>query len=1302
MKPSFLILLALTGALLAGTSHAAAEADLLVAYDQSHSSAVGGQDNANVLALNAVAGSNLINERSGTGARVRVVGYYQAAQYSYQRTSKGGFVGWMANYDSRLSDVVDAGNARGADLVTFLCVTTADGAGAVAQQPGRYSCFDPGQFWSAVVAHELAGHNYGCDHRGGRGKPGSKTVMMHNYCEGGGSTPPYFYSNPNIWLNSNRLIGEGSCLGAAANGGDNAYLVSTAAQAVADRHGRVITAPNLGSVTRRWLFNQAAANAPAGTTVTDSISGTALATVQGSGATFTGTGLKIPGGASGSGAAYLQLPGGVLSGYANATVEIWAKTISVQNWARLLDFNNGTANYLTLTAARGTNGSAQRFESIVGGSAVTLDSDLPTANNALHHYAIVYASTGAGTGRWTWYRDGDEVAYLDVSYALTSFPDVNNWLGRSAYGADSLANCEYSEVRISNVAMTRDQVAANAALGPNHVASNVSLTADDPWGGTSSFTSAGGWSDGLAPGAGKTYDTLNRRIITPGFTGNSFTFAGSALKVYGGSFVFGGNAGAGSATITVNNLSFQGSELLHAGVGTCNLAGNLNIGSEGAMVRAAGGSFNLSTNLSGSGEMLHVNNTVTLSGSNNGFTGKTVVGDGRFGRLSIDSEARLGGNPASFTADQLTLNRGVLFTTSNMAIDDSNRGIRIGASAGLFNVAPDSTLTIASPLTGTTSGDTLLTAPIYPNPVSGMLIKENTGTLVFTHPNNCHVGEIIINGGTLRLDGAGRFNNGDTPMPVVINGTLNLNTTSNQIFGGAISGAGTFLKNNSGTTTLSAANTFSGPVTINAGTLFANAGNAATNRALSYAGAITVNSGATLRSSSNALFGWDGTQAKPITVNAGGTLTTNAANDDVNVGTITLNGGTLASGGASPAWGSWNFKRVSGGKLVATENSLVTAVNIGLGTNNTVEVAAGKTLTVSGTITDLASDGVSALVKSNGTGTLVLSNANTYTGATIINAGTLSLTGSLGAASAVTIANAAILTGTGTVNGSLSFSAGAIHAPGNPAGVQTVVGTLSYANGSRVRWTLPSNSDITGVANRVSAGIVSVTAGAVIDLILNGPSSTVNLADTFWTQSHTWNVINASNKTGDFALGTITADSGGRPVGDYGTFSIEQTGAAVSIVFTPTSTVVTSPTDAWRQANFGAQWNDPAISGDHIDGDKDGMNNLLEYALGSNPNAPDAAAAPQVSTVANKLRISFHRNTEAADITISVLAADDLVGPWATIATSTNGEAFVPVAAGASVQEQDAPPLKAVQAEDIYLIPDSTHPKRFMRVDAHR
>jgi autotransporter-associated beta strand protein len=1273
---------------------AVAEADLLIAYDQSHSAAVGGQDNANVLAANAVAGSNAINDRSGTGARVRIVGYHQAEEYSYQRTSKGGFVNWMASYDPRISDVVDAGNARGADLVTFICVSTADGAAAVAQQPGRYSAFDPGSFWAAVVAHELGGHNYGCDHRGGRENP--KTVMMHNYC-GGGAAPPYFFSNPNIWLNGVRLLGEGSCLGAAVDGGDNAYLISSTSQGVADRNARAITAPNLGSVVRRWSFNQAAGNAPAGTTVTDAVSGSALATVQGSGAVFTGEGLRLPGGAAASGAAYLQLPSGVLSGYTNATVEFWAKAISVQNWSRLLDFNNGTGNYIMLTSSIGGDLNAQRFESANGGAYVGLDSGIPTAAGVMHHYAATYASTGPGSGRWTWYRDGDEIAYLDVAYALSSLQDVNAWLGRSAYAGDNLANAEYAEVRVSNVAMSRDQVAANARLGPNRVTVNANLTGDDPV-GQASFAAAGLWSDGLAPGAGKHYETYGFRLRTPA-DGTSRTFAGQSLKLTGGSVTW---KGTSNSTTTINDLTLLGTdgELLNAGAGIWTLAGNLKAEAPETMVRAGNGPIQIAANLSGAGSLLHVNNTVTLSGSNGSFTGKTLVGDGRFGRLAIDSEARLGGNPASFKADQLTLNRGILFTNSNQTFDDSNRGIRIGVSAGIFNVGAGTTLTLDVPLSSPASGDALVTAPIFPNPVSGMLIKENTGTLILTHPNNSYVGEIIISGGSLVVQGGGRMNNGDTPAPVVINGTLNMNTTADQTLGGAISGGGTLLKNNSGTLSLYGSNPFTGAVTVNAGTLYARAANAANNRNFSQASGITVNNGGTLRASANALFGWDGSQEKPVTVNAGGSLVADGGGTgDVGVGTVTLAGGTMSSLAASPAWGSWRFDEETD-KLLVTADSTVSATNVKFGNANAaIEVSATRTLNFTGTITNATNGGTSYLRKT-GAGTLVLGGVNTYTGATAITAGTVRLNGSLAAGTAVTVSGAATLTGTGTANGSVSFAATGKHMPGNGTGTQTVVGALDYAADSRLQWTLPTNSDAAGASGRVAAGSVTVTAGALVDLVMNHTGSTVDFNDVFWTQPHSWTLMSCSAKTGDFTLGTVSNDAGGRLAADYGSFTLQQSGTGVTVNYVPNSSL--TPSEAWRQANFGEEWNNPLVSGDPVDGDFDGLANVLEYALGSNPNVADASSSPQVTIAADKLRISFTRNTAASDITLAVVASDHLVGGWTAIASSVNGAAFSVVLPGAAVSESGAGAIRNVQATDVYLVSDPAHTHRFMRLEVTR
>ena len=1151
----------------ASSSFAAAEADLLAAYDSGWASSVGGDDNAEVIFANGVAGNNSVNDRSGTGARIRICGYHKTTGQA-GRSSLGGFVGWLWTYgDGELDDVTAAADARGADLVAFICEPAAgEGAAAVAHQPGRYAAYGPGNFWTAIVAHETGGHNYGCDHRGGRAVPGQKSILMHNYCDGGGATPPYLFSNPNIWLNGGRLIGETSCLGATVDGGDNAYLISTAAQGKADSYGRVITAPNLGSVVLRWCFTNAAGSAPASTTITDLVSGS-NAVVRGINATFTGKALRIPGGTTGntaanSIAAYIDLPNGIISSRTNITIEIWATPLSAPNWSRICDFGrtveagNGapgewtglpgsaapgstsSSDDIMLSASIGTDINQQRFEGKLNGSAVTLDAGLATTAGVPHHYAITFTdgagAFGAAGGRWQWFRDGDAIAYLDVNHKLSAIEDVNNWLGRSLWSGDSMANCDYAEVRISDVAMSRDQVFANFTLGPNRFANTVQLTADDAI-GTASFASGLNWSDALAPSGAKSYETYRFRLRTPA-DATSRTFAGQSLNVDGGGITWKGTA---SSSLTINNLTLSGSaELIQAGSGTWTLAGSLAVKSDEAMLRAANGPITVSASLSGNGTLLLLNNTVTFSGNNASFTGRTIVGDGRFSSISIDSEARLGANPSAFTANQLTLNRGILYTATTMTIDDANRGIRVGESAALFNVSPGVALTVAVPLSSPASGATLVTTPIYPNPVSGILIKENSGTMILTHVNNSHAGEIVISGGNLVVNGAGRLNNGDQAMPVVNNATLTIGSTSAQTISGAISGTGALNKTNTGTLTLTGANTMSGAVTVNNGTLYANTANAANNRAFSYVSGITINSSATLRSGPNALFGWDGTQEKPITVNSGGTLTANGGlSSDVGVGTVTLAGGTLATlAGGATDYGSWRFDN-AGDKLAVTQDSTASALNVKFANGSAIDVAATRTLNFTGTITDASAGGASSLVKNGGAGTLVLAGVNTFTGGAAISNGTVLVNGSIGSG-AVTIASGATLGGNGTVNGATTIHSGATMSPGTSIGKLTVNNSVTLSAGSttfmEINKAANTNDQLRVIGTLNYGGALTVT----------------NLSGTL-ANGDSFQIFNPNSVSGSFAATNLPS------LGSGLAWNFNPTSGVLSVV----ATVSTTPTN---------------------------------------------------------------------------------------------------------------------------------------------
>ncbi len=1301
-------------------AHAEAVSDLVVGYSSGQSSRSGGQDALQAAVLAQVASANDAAARSGSPHRQRVAGFIQSADNCDGLTSTGGMVGWLRDNNAHVADVRAYADGLGADLVTYI-FQNGDSVAGVAEQPGRYSAYNNQIYWT-YFAHESGGHNFGGNHGDAIISP--MTVMGNNYCGGGGANG--YYTNPNIWQNGVKLQGGGNCTGGTIYGGDDAYMLSNAAQGKADSWERRVWGSSRGALAYRWQFNKPAGAAPAGTVITDEIT-SAQAIVRGQGATYTGTALRLPGGTTGNTAAnsisaYLDLPNGIFSAMTNFTIEVWAAPQSASNWMRVIDIGRtteagdglgaageytGTAGSpapgattayddIMLSASIGTNLNSQRFEAkLAGAGTVTANSNLATTAAELHHYAVTFADTATG-GTIKWFRDGAMIKTLNVAFHSASLHDVNNWLGRSMYSGDAMANIDYYDVRIQNVAIADGEVAGNYRIGSND--KTVTMWANDAWGNSGWLS--GAWEFGqTTPDAGHDYETGTLRALTPWTTTDS-TFPGRSLTVTSGNlFLTGKNA----KTATINDLRLNGGTVISLGDNgsTQTLAGNITVRNfTDNQIRGANGPMIISANIAGGvggGAMIYTEKAVTLTGNNTGYLGATIIGDGRFSTLKIASETQLGGNPTFYGGAWLQLNRGILETTQTMTIDDANRGVLVGPSGGFFRPAAGTTLTIAGTVNSPAAGNTLQTAPMDSNPIVGIFFKDGAGTLVLTSPNNSHNAEMQILQGELRIDGGGRINNGDHWMPVTLNSTLNYNSTATQTLRGAMSGTGSLIKNGTGTLNINGSNPFTGGVTINAGTLYANPGNAATNRAFSFVSGITVNGGGTLRAGSNGLFGWDGTQEKPIIVNTGGFLTANGGQtSDVGVGTVTLAGGTLATLAAGATdYGSWRFDNATD-RLLVTDNSTASASNVKFGNAGaSIEVAAGKTLNFTGTITDTTSGGISYLTKA-GAGTLTLAGANAYSGATAINAGIVTLNGSIAAGSAVSVASGATLGGTGTVNGTLAFTANAIHAPGIPTGTQTIAGALGYANGSRVRWTLPASSDQTGASSRIAAGNVTVAAGAVVDIVLNAAGSTVNFTDSFWTRSRTWNVMSCANKTGDFTLGTVTGDAAGRPVSNYGTLSLQQNATTVSLVFTPYT-----PTEFWRQANFGANWNNPAISGDTVDGDGDGLSNLLEYALGTDPNLSTATSAPQVSTPTGKLRITFTRNTAASDVGLFVMAADDLSAIWAEIASSINGAAFTSTA-GAAVNESGTGNPRTVQATDIYLTNDPAHPRRFMRLEVRR
>ncbi|WP_035611424.1 LamG-like jellyroll fold domain-containing protein [Haloferula sp. BvORR071] len=94
-----------------------------------------------------------------------------------------------------------------------------------------------------------------------------------------------------------------------------------------------------------------------------------------------------------------------------------------------------------------------------------------------------------------------------------------------------------------------------------------------------------------------------------------------------------------------------------------------------------------------------------------------------------------------------------------------------------------------------------------------------------------------------------------------------------------------------------------------------------------------------------------------------------------------------------------------------------------------------------------------------------------------------------------------------------------------------------------------------------------------------------------------------------------------------------------------TVTIEDLPMDAWRFGKFAAEANNPLISADDVDSEGDGMNNLLEYGMNTDPALSDYQLGPQLSYADGILALTYRRNLAATDITYTVVQSEGL-GEW--------------------------------------------------------
>ncbi len=571
-------------------------------------------------------------------------------------------------------------------------------------------------------------------------------------------------------------------------------------------------------------------------------------------------------------------------------------------------------------------------------------------------------------------------------------------------------------------------------------------------------------------------------------------------------------ANVAGGVVTGFTITNPGSGYADGDVLTATLVGG------GATVPATVGTITLTPNATTGGLTKVGAGTLTLSGFNE-YTGPTTVTAGtlvlsEFGSINPSSGITINGPGARFVQNNfsdvsptVTLTNGTLTGMGSGVLSTVNVGAGTGGviandpaatgplSIGALNFNGAATLT----LTTANTSPVLMTTGITTNAAGLVTINAANTNGLWTSGTYDLISYSTLGGQGFAaftsgaVDGLGsrqtaNLGNNAGFISLIIGGDIaewtgaqNGDWTTNTIGGASnwkLQTAGTptdyvngdtslFDDTATGTTALniSTANITPQSVTFNNSTL---------NYSIASAGGFGIAGGSVVKNGTASLsIGTANTYAGGTTLNNGKLNVNNPS--ALGTGALIINGGTIDNTSGGPIALStnnlqtWNAEVVFGG---------TNALNLGTGN---VPLTANRTITTNGTAPLTVGGIISGNdfgIDKNGSGTLTLTGANTYTGTTNINAGTVELSGAINAANTANVGQ--INVGTGFENATLHISGGTVNATKGGA-PSFIVGNSGGGAGAVIidGGNLTAASELWIAEPGASSGAMTVNAGSV-------------------------------------------------------------------------------------------------------------------------------------------------------------------------------------------------------------------------------